>query len=272
TQMFDRYKLGQGRSAQIDLLSDDEETNFYGEEDIRELFNIEKNIVNMFLEHLQCGFMSQNQILESYQQVYSQSLDWESFARTSDTTFEEFIIDTWNSFEVLMCPKDKATWIGVNLPNSPRIDVTPEVATAKESPYIKDFSRVMYDVKVWSSQHQGEDDEKAQMRSRETENFLWKLRHLVMDKTIVNTCCIKIMYRRLYGSKIKCKSLEKLLEESINWRKIGDLYMMIKKTDQKFGELRRKRGKPIQEFNNLSELQRACLSILMGEYFGDVLY
>ncbi|CAG8441844.1 9446_t:CDS:2 [Acaulospora morrowiae] len=272
-EAFSRYELGQGRSAQVDLLLEDEDMDFYSHEDLLELSKIENSIVNLFLGHVQCGFMNQNQILEAYQQTYSRPLQWEEFARTSDGTFEEFLGETWDSFKVIMCPKDQVTWIGVNLPNFPKLDNNSlEAITTK--PCIKEFSRIMYDVKVWDSQHQDE-EEKTRMK---TENILWKLRHLVMNKTIASTCCIKFMYKILYERRIdisstKYKSLEELLEESVNWRKIGDSYMMVKTTDQKFGELKRKKWRQkSQDYEKISELQRMTLSILTGEYFGDVMY
>ncbi|CAG8469670.1 1490_t:CDS:2 [Diversispora eburnea] len=256
-----RYKLGQGRSAQ--------------------LAKIEKNIVNLFLKHVKCEFMNINQILESYQKTYPEKFNWDEFSRSSDTTFEEFIGVTWpKTFKFKTCPKDQVTWIGVNVPeeindsniyfdlNFDDFDLNFINSKNTKSNKATNFNRITYDIKNWNQYDEVEEKKKK----RDAEVILWKLKNLVMNKTMMNKCCIEFLYQMLYGIRIRFQiKLEELLENSINWRKIGDMYMMVKTNDQEFGELLKQKGDRLDD-DRIDDLRRACLSILLGENFGDTFY
>ncbi|RHZ84877.1 hypothetical protein Glove_74g117 [Diversispora epigaea] len=279
-----RYELGQGRSAQVNLLSDDDDSDFYSEDDYTELAKIEKNIVNLFLRHVKCEFMNINQILESYQKTYPETFNWDEFARSSDTTFEEFIGVTWpETFKFKTCPKDQVTWIGVNVPkeindsniyfdlkfdNLDNLDLNLKNAKNPKSNKATNFNCITYDIKNWNQYDKVEEKKKK----RDAEVILWKLKNLVMNKTMMNKCCIEFLYQMLYGIRIRFQiKLEELLENSINWRKMGDMYMMVKTNDQKFGELLKQKGDRLDD-DKTGDLRRACLSILLGENFGDAFY
>ncbi|CAG8476177.1 22872_t:CDS:2 [Rhizophagus irregularis] len=232
-----RYCIGKGREQQVDLLSDDD---FYSQEDYEELEKIEKWIRNLFLVHEKVPFINIDQILDLYYKTYCSEFDWDNFARSSDTTLSEFILETWpQSFKIVTCPNNNSEWISLT-----------------NSTIIKDesFDAFLSTKKTKSNGH---------------DKGLYDI-GFVPNRTILYPCCLELLYKELYKEIVDIKSTEyhsfsELMYNSIIWKPLGkDKFIAVKSENQKYDISLSKKEEP-----KLNDLQFGVISIISGKYYGD---
>ncbi|CAG8625999.1 10419_t:CDS:2 [Funneliformis mosseae] len=199
-----RYYIGKGREEQVELLSDDELSDFYSQGDYEELAKIERRIRNIFLVYEKVSYINVDQILDLYHIYYSE-FNWDNFARSSDTTLSEFIREIWpKSFNITTCPHNKSEWISLLSPNTLQDEpfymtfVTKEM---KSNSYDKGF----YDIRFGHDTRKIEENKLLKKQEQKAEQILWKTRHLFPNKTILNSCCFELLYKDLYKENVDIK-------------------------------------------------------------------
>ncbi|CAG8636515.1 34745_t:CDS:2 [Gigaspora margarita] len=278
-----RYAIGQGRLDQVELLSDDENSDYYSQEDHDELNKIEGRIKDLISKYESCGFLNTRQMTDSYAKLFHENLNWDEYAKSSYLTLGDFIQETWNeTFKVNVCSKDNVTWVGLKVSNIPRDVYDPflKMNVPPVSPYPTKYDEIYFDIQVWNSKYDPEEERANQMKFHQAEKVLWKIRHLIQNGTVIRTCCIELLYYSMYRETIPqitgYSTLTELFNDSIilkrkDGRNVKDAFITFKTDDQKCGHLLKK-SKGAQENDGISELQRAVCSLLIGEYFGNVLY
>ncbi|RGB27874.1 hypothetical protein C1646_768547 [Rhizophagus diaphanus] len=262
-----RYCIGKGREQQVDLLSDDD---FYSQEDYEELKKIEKWIRNLFLVHEKVPFINIDQILDLYYKTYCSEFDWDNFARSSDTTLSEFILETWpQSFRIVTCPNNNSEWI--SLTNSTIIkDESFDVFLSTKKTKSNGHDKGLYDIGFGRDIGKVKNEKRLKIQKQKAEQILWKTRNLVPNRTILYPCCLELLYKELYKEIVDIKSTEyhsfsELMYNSIIWKPLGkDKFIAVKSENQKYDISLSKKEEP-----KLNDLQFGVISIISGKFYGD---
>ncbi|CAI2163134.1 14768_t:CDS:2 [Funneliformis geosporum] len=270
-----RYYIGKGREEQVELLSDDELSDFYSQGDYEELEKIEKRIKNIFLVYEKVSFINVDQILDLYHKIYCSEFNWDNFARSSDTTLSEFIREIWpKSFMITTCPHNKhkhnkPEWISLLSPDSLQdepFDMTLVTKEMKSICYDKGF----YDIRFGHDTRKIEENKLLKKQEQRAEQVLWKTRHLFPNKTILNSCCLELLYKDFHKENVDItstgyQSFSELLRNSIIWKSIGnDRFIVRREEDQKRDSLLYKK-----EIVRLSDMQLLAISIISSNFYGD---
>ncbi|GES86076.1 hypothetical protein GLOIN_2v1763458 [Rhizophagus clarus] len=216
-----RYCIGKGREQQVDLLSDDD---FYSQEDYEELEKIEKRIRNLFLVHEKVPFINIDQILDLYYRTYCSEFDWDNFARSSDTTLSEFILETWSqSFKIITCPNNNSEWIYL-IDSTLKKDEPFDAFLPTKKTKSNGHDKGLYDIRFGRDIAKVEDEKRLQ--KQKAEQILLRTRNLVPNRTILYPCCLELLYKELYEENVDIKSTEyhsfsELMYNSIIWKPLG---------------------------------------------------
>ncbi|RIA99276.1 hypothetical protein C1645_811765 [Glomus cerebriforme] len=264
---FSRYCIGKGREQQVELLSDDEHSDFYSQEDYEELKKIEECIRNLFLVHEKVTFINVDQILDLYYKIYCSEFDWDNFARSSDTTLSEFIRETWpQSFRITTCTGNNSEWVSL-IDSSEYFDTFQVTKKAKSNGYDKD----LYDIRFGRDIGRIDNEKQLKKQKQKAEQILWKTRNLVPNRAILYPCCLELLYKEFYKENVDIKSTEyrslsELMRNSMIWKPLGnDKFIAIRAENQKCDTLLLKK----EELAKLSDLQFGAISIITGKYYGD---
>jgi hypothetical protein len=215
-------------------------------------------------------FINVDQILDLYYKTYCSEFDWDNFAKSSDTTLSEFILETWpQSFRIITCPNNNSEWI--SLANSTIIkDESFDTFLSTKKTKSNDHDKDLYDIKFGRDIAKVENEKRSKMQKQKAEQILRKTRNLVPNRTILYPCCLESLYKELYKEDADIKSTEyhsfsELMYNSIIWKPLGkDKFIAVKAENQKYDTSLSKKEEP-----KLNNLQFGVISIISGKYYGD---